>query len=333
MKKTLLIISFLITNIVNTQIINIPDANFKAKLLQADVTNDLCGFVKVDANNDGEIDQSEALLVTVTINMPNANINDITGIEYFTNVIFTMSFVNNNITSANISSLIHLKEIDLSSNQLTSLTISGATALERLSCGFNQLTMLNFLGLPSLKALSCGGNQLTTIDFSNNPLFNELGCRNNTNLTSIIIKNGTQQNFTQSSIIYTDCWNIGNPNLNTICADANEVNALQNFLNNCGATQTINIVTNCALNNDAFAETNFTISPNPSTNGIFNINFGETIKKATVEIFNTIGQKVYETAITDTNEQQLILDNITNGMYLLKITNGNEVILEKIIKE
>ena len=332
MGKLLFLSVCLVTIFTNAQIINIPDANFKAKLLQADVTNDICGFVKVDANNDGEIDQSEALQVTVTINMPNANINDITGIEFFTNVVFYIGFGNNNITSINISSLIHLKEIDLSSNQLTSLTISGATALERLSCGFNQLTMLNFLGLPSLKALSCGGNQLTTIDFSNNPLFNELGCRNNTNLTSIIIKNGTQQNFTQSSIIYTDCWNIGNPNLNTICADANEVNALQNFLNNCGATQTINIVTNCALNNDAFAETNFTISPNPSPNGIFNINFGETIEKAKVEVYNTIGQKVYETTITNTNEKQLFLDNINSGMYLLKFTNGDEIIVKQIIK-
>ena len=77
---------------------------------------------------------------------------------------------------------------------------------------------------------------------------------------------------------------------------------------------------------------NLVISPNPSPNGIFNINFGEIVEKATVEIYNTIGQKVYETTIIDTNEQQLILDNVNTGMYLLKITNGDEIIVKQLIK-
>jgi hypothetical protein len=46
---------------VNSQIVNIPDANFKAKLLQADVTNyiakNLSGnYFKIDQNNNQQIE-------------------------------------------------------------------------------------------------------------------------------------------------------------------------------------------------------------------------------------------------------------------------------------
>ena len=60
MKKlyTLLFIAFAF--ITNAQIVNIPDANFKAKLLQASpsiqIAKSTAGlWIKVDANNDGEI--------------------------------------------------------------------------------------------------------------------------------------------------------------------------------------------------------------------------------------------------------------------------------------
>ena len=62
----LVVFSFYIT--ANAQIVNIPDANFKAKLLAANTTNrnvkNLLGdFFKIDANNDGQIQVSESLNV------------------------------------------------------------------------------------------------------------------------------------------------------------------------------------------------------------------------------------------------------------------------------
>lgn len=55
-----LLVVLLIGFVGNAQIVNIPDANFKARLLQADVTNQIARdvdfhFIKIDENGDGEI--------------------------------------------------------------------------------------------------------------------------------------------------------------------------------------------------------------------------------------------------------------------------------------
>ncbi len=61
-KTTLLLLLF--TSFLQAQIVNIPDPVFKAKLLSADATNniasDFFGANKIDTNNNGEIEVSEA---------------------------------------------------------------------------------------------------------------------------------------------------------------------------------------------------------------------------------------------------------------------------------
>jgi hypothetical protein len=67
MKKYLYLL-LLLSGFSYAQIVTIPDANFKAKLLEASPTNVIAynngGYIKIDVNNDGEIQQSEALNVT-----------------------------------------------------------------------------------------------------------------------------------------------------------------------------------------------------------------------------------------------------------------------------
>ena len=65
----------------NAQIVTIPDANFKAKLLSADTTNQIAkdlsdNYFKIDANNDGEIQESEASQVSY-LSIFQSNIHDI----------------------------------------------------------------------------------------------------------------------------------------------------------------------------------------------------------------------------------------------------------------
>src|SRR5215471_16241233 len=73
------------------QIVNIPDANFKAKLLAADTTNNIAkdsniNWIKIDINNDGNIDITEASRVAYLV-VADAGISDLTGIEQFSNLI------------------------------------------------------------------------------------------------------------------------------------------------------------------------------------------------------------------------------------------------------
>ncbi|AUC83475.1 T9SS type A sorting domain-containing protein [Lacinutrix sp. Bg11-31] len=79
---------------INAQNVNIPDVNFKAAL----VANN-----NININNDAEIQVSEASAYTGTISVSNLNIQDLTGIEAFTEIISLQAFGNSSLTSINVS--------------------------------------------------------------------------------------------------------------------------------------------------------------------------------------------------------------------------------------
>ncbi|WP_162127058.1 leucine-rich repeat domain-containing protein [Flavobacterium phycosphaerae] len=166
MKRILITVLVLTLSALNAQVINFPDLAFKAKLLQADTNNYIAGGVKIDANNDGEIEQSEALTV-YTISITAGNIVDLTGIAYFTNI-FDITIVNNNLLTANLASLTNLQTLGLGGNHLTTVNLNGLSNLWFLLLEGNQLTEVDFSTLVALKILIIDQNPLTHLDFSNN---------------------------------------------------------------------------------------------------------------------------------------------------------------------
>lgn len=95
----LLIIVCFFTIRFSAQTITIPDTNFKAKLLQADTTNSIAlnsfnQSMKIDVNNDGEIQVSEAQTV-FSLFVDNSEIADMTGINYFSNLGYLVCSYNN----------------------------------------------------------------------------------------------------------------------------------------------------------------------------------------------------------------------------------------------
>ncbi len=95
------------------EVVNIPDANFKAALL--------AHTPAIDTNGDGKIQKSEATAFTGHINVSGKNIADLTGIEAFINATI----------------------LDCSNNPLTTLDLSKNAALTQLFCNDAQLTTLN----------------------------------------------------------------------------------------------------------------------------------------------------------------------------------------------
>lgn len=166
MKKTIFsgILATLAFFTTNAQIVNIPDPVFKAFLVNHSYHSNPGGVgidIKLDQNNDGEIQVSEATSYPGTglkgffMNGMN-NLTDLTGIEAFKAI----------------------KELYVSSNQLTSLNIDGCTALTTLDCSYNPLVSLT-INNPSLKNLTVNYcPQLTTINIENQNIEN-LGCINN----------------------------------------------------------------------------------------------------------------------------------------------------------
>lgn len=274
MKKLyFLLAAFIIVCNANAQIINIPDANFKAKLLQASPSNTIAqislwppvngNYTKIDTNNNGEIEVSEAAVI-YTLNVSNSNISSLQGIEYFTG----------------------LASVDCSYNQLTNLTLGAAGSVElgqlEVHCNNNQLTSINHIGFIGPLFLYCENNYLTSLDFSdfsngngllltcqNNPITNlvfgtelvylncsntllttldisgnygceMLSCTNIPTLTALMIKDAVDIDADMG-----DMWGSfdfsNNPNLQYLCVSENRLNQAQNRLNQYGYT-------NCALN-------------------------------------------------------------------------------------
>ncbi len=163
MKKFyLLLITFGLFYSVNAQIINIPNANFKAKLLAASPSNYIAfgtnsQYIKIDANSNGQIEVSEALMVQ-RLDVGSSFINSLVGIEYFTNLTF-LDCNTNTLSALDVSALVNLTELDCSSNNITSLNVDSLVNLYELDCSYNNLTTLNINGLDNLHDVAAEWNQ------------------------------------------------------------------------------------------------------------------------------------------------------------------------------
>ncbi|UOX33309.1 T9SS type A sorting domain-containing protein [Flavobacterium sediminilitoris] len=283
MKKIYFLLFVLFGLNVQAQIVNIPDANFKGKLLAANPSNTIAsatpiynsntGFWNVtnyntiDINGDGEIQLSEAQNIKYL--KLNHNINDLTGIEAFTNLVYLNCSVNN-ITSLNVTALTYLDQLLCNNNDLTNLNVSGLTNLKKIACNNNNLTNLNLTGLTNLKSLYCQYNNLTNLNLTGLSNLEELYCEENdlislnlsgltnlkrlhcyfNNLTSLDASNLTNLN-------YLYCYNnlnLTNLNLSGLtnlleldCKNNHSINDLNNLISSLPNLKKLNC-RNCSLN-------------------------------------------------------------------------------------
>lgn len=72
------------------------------------------------------------------------------------------------------------------------------------------------------------------------------------------------------------------------------------------------------------------IYPNP-TNGSFYVNLNENLMKdeMNLEIYNAVGQKIYQQKLTETQSQ--INWEASQGMYIVKVSSGNQVGIKKLL--
>jgi Leucine-rich repeat (LRR) protein len=172
---------------VNAQIITIPDANFKAKLLEASSSNEIAknlqgNNIKIDVNGDGEIQESEALQVN-NLDVSDSSVLSLVGIKSFTNL-NTINCSGNQISSLDVSGLTNIQSLSCYDNLLTSLDLSGLTKIENLNCRKNKLISLSVTELSNLQNFSCSHNLLTSLDLTGLLNLQYLFCDNN-ELTSL----------------------------------------------------------------------------------------------------------------------------------------------------
>ncbi|MES2410466.1 MAG: T9SS type A sorting domain-containing protein [Bacteroidota bacterium] len=183
------------TTVLYAQVVTIPDANFKSKLLQSSPSNfiakNLTGaYFKIDANDDSEVQLSEALNVSL-LQLSNdgvgTEIQSLEGITSFSNL-RTLYCWYNILGNVNLNGLSNLVTIDCHESNITSLNLNGLTSLQTLSCYGNQIQSLDVHSLTSIRSLNCSANQLTSLDASNLSTLRTLSCGQNL-LTSLSLDN------------------------------------------------------------------------------------------------------------------------------------------------
>ncbi|PZO27332.1 MAG: T9SS C-terminal target domain-containing protein [Flavobacteriaceae bacterium] len=218
----------------NAQIVNIPDANFKVKLLAASPSNGIARNsslqnIKIDINNDGEIQVSEALPV-YHLNVASSSIQNLTGIEAFSSL-RSLNCSSNQLINLDVTQNIFLQFLSCDSNQLINLDVSQNTILSSLYCENNQLENLVLPISTTLTDINCSYNQLENISISQCSSLQNFNCHNN-NLTSIDISQ-TQSLFdidcSFNQLTFLDLSN--NPLLSTIFCNNNLITSIQISIN------------------------------------------------------------------------------------------------------
>jgi len=239
MKKLyFLVIALFFFNALNAQIINFPDANLKAKLLSAANGNTVrvasiqyfnpgypTYYNKIDTNNDGEIQISEALLIK-SLDISDSNISDLTGLSYFSNL-HTLFCHNNRISNlSEVNSIPSLVQFQMNYNTgLNQIDLFNLVNLKTLTCISDKLTLLNVSKNVSLESISCQDNQLTSLDVSNCPNLNWLVSYYN-KLEFLNIKNGNTNDWTRFFI------HNGERYLKYICSDEDDLSLVQKETSN-----------------------------------------------------------------------------------------------------
>lgn len=315
----------------NAQIVNIPDANFKAALLLPSSG--------IDTNNDGEIQVSEAE-AAIQIKAWDRNISSMEGLEYFINITdlschdnqiefldvsqntkleFLICY-NNQITTLNLGQHPNLTNIVAFANPLTSIDLSGIPVLDDIIIHETLLTEIDVTHNPILRFLTCDNMKLTTLDVSQNPQLLYLYAHNN-ELVSVNIKNGSNINI-DNLVLYN------NPDLECIQVDdVNYANSQICDLPYSGWCKdaTASYSEDCQLGTEDFTKTDFQLFPNPAGN-LLNIQSKENIEN--VKIYSPNGLLVKEVSSNTIDVSQL-----SAGMYFAQITFNGKSFTRKFIKE
>jgi hypothetical protein len=88
---------------------------------------------------------------------------------------------------------------------------------------------------------------------------------------------------------------------------------------NSGFTSTVLCMTN--IKEKGVATDPFNIFPNPSS-GNFSISFNKKITKGILQIFNLLGEKVFEENILEQSQKEIQMKSISPGIYFVKVFDG-----------
>ncbi|HEY6144017.1 MAG TPA: T9SS type A sorting domain-containing protein [Flavobacterium sp.] len=302
MKQTYLFCLLFVSSFSSAQIINFLDANLKAKLLTAATGNtvDVASvngsypggptyYNKIDTNNDGEIQISEALQIKY-LNISSANITNLTGLSYFSNLENLRCNSNQISNLSEVNLLINLKQFHIWYNKnvnLSEINLTNLINLQYLQLGDSNIKNLNVANNINLIGLSCQVNKLTTLDVSNCPQLEYIQCFGNL-ISYLNLKNGNPKEWTSFQLAGSSS-DTSARTYSYICADEEDMSLVSDFrfpychMNTyCsftpgnyyhtiqGKTNIDNNSNGCDINDDIFKNLNVNINNGTTTSYIIN---------------------------------------------------------------
>ena len=298
MKKIwiMLLLSFMDLGL-NAQIVNIPDPNFKNALVNfevVDTTGNGLGDSIADTNGDGEIQVSEAEAVTGLI-VSYYSIESLEGIQSFSNLEVLKSR-GNFVETVDLSQNSQLEWLHLSTNPLISLDVSQNINLKRLWVYNNDLSALDVSQNVNLESLRCYTNNLIELNIANG---------NNTILDNFLA--------------------FENPALSCIQVDDEDfANSQPDWVKDDSAVYS----EDCTLSIDETEnEFQLTLFPNPATNTLFIDS--QLQRKTTFSILDVQGRVTQNITASNTVD----VSALNSGIYFLKISSEEQVVIKKFIKK
>jgi hypothetical protein len=251
----------------------------------------------LDNDGDGKITIEEALLFTGDLDLNGKSIDNILGLEVFTNAA-SINISNNNIT--NIDAL-----LNANSFLVRSTTSNKIRSVARK--------------VNNVRKLDVSNNSIISIDISELTNFTELNVRNN-KLKYLDVKNGSNQ-----SLILLNA--TGNPELT--CIQVDDVVAAESkpgWTKDALASYNTSCQT-AALSVDNILEHNISVYPNPAQTFV-QVSLTNGLELKSLEIYNIVGKRVYKT-----RESRVIIESLSKGIYFVRINTDKGFINTKLIKK
>ncbi len=318
MKKYYTLLFFALFSLVGmSQIVNIPDANFKAYLLVYSEAN-------IDTNGDGELQVSEAeSVISLNIGTMGSSFNNFTGIQSFTNLQnLGIAYCESPGITLDLSGMSSLKHLDIIRSSLI-INGSGLAGLESLSGGYFNIDFLNFDDCINLKNISFYWGVVRSLDLSKFPnlvtFWSEDSPLYNLNLTGLV----NLSSFTGSSNIeildLSDLINLRG--FDWYGTSATQINLQNNVL-----LESLSVDGNNLTSIDISMLTNLTYL-DCSRNNITSIDFSNSHKLKYINVSNNLFTSLDLSDVTESipdfnypefifnNNPNLINFNIKNGKY------------------
>ncbi|MBK7966111.1 MAG: T9SS type A sorting domain-containing protein [Bacteroidetes bacterium] len=130
-------------------------------------------------------------------------------------------------------------------------------------------------------------------------------------------------NFTESA------FPVQTANPSTVVSSAGSISSQNTITENGGTVTTLCLALGI---NDIVSNSAFEIFPNP-TSDVFNLSFNKSIIRGILTIYNMIGQIFYSEEIVMETSKAIELKNVSSGVYLVKVFDGEKNYCKKIIIE